>query len=177
MAFKTLINGQAYNFVNVQLSIDGVSSIPGFTGVHIKSISYNASQSKTANYENSMYATTYSYGKKEFSGSVTFTLDAAEFLRDAIFELGTNTRSLLDLPPTDFNIKFTNKGKFNSVKIRNVALKTENFSGSEGDATMGITCDFIASDIEYDKKTELLTAVLYETGAVIINQTDNQTAI
>lgn len=171
---STLINGQAYNFVDVQFQINGVSGVPGFIGIPIKSISYKASQTKTALYENSKYATAYSYGKKEYSGTVTFTLDSMELLRDAIFALTASSRSITDLPATDVVITFVNKGKKNVHTIHMAAFTSEDFSGSEGDASMNVTCNFISPFIEYGDNNAIVASLVLDAANTIINDSDNQ---
>lgn len=173
---NTLVNGIAYSYVDMNIQITGLSAAAyagGFTGFPIKSISYSSNQKKSANYENSKYATSYSFGKVEFSGTLTFTLDSLEFLRDAIYKLTANSRSILDLPPSDITITYSNKGKINIHTIKNVIFTTEGTSGSEGDDTFAVSCDFIASFINYGNPSELgLAAVAPAITAVL--GTDNQ---
>lgn len=174
----TLINGQAYSFVDVSFDIAGITPIPGFNGCPIKSINYNASQQKTANYENSKYATSYSYGKMTFGGSVTFTLDAAELIRDIIYIPAIRERSLVAMPSASITLTFSVKGKINKTKIHNVVFLNENLSGSEGDDQFTVTCDFLASNITYgDIGGVGHLATLAEGAADIINFGDNQGSI
>lgn len=159
MAQKTLINGQAYSFVDAQFSIGNIALGTGFLGLPIKSISYNADQQKSMNYENSKYPTSYSLNKITTSGSVSFTLDTMEVLRDAIFDIN-GTRSIKSLAPTDIVLTFINKGKTNVHTIKSAIFSTENYSGSEGDDTMQITCDFIAANIDFGDKTVVTATVV-----------------
>jgi hypothetical protein len=157
-AQKTLINGVAYSYVDLSISFEGTTVAAyadGFKGIPIQSIDYSSTQQKTANYENSKYPTSYSYGKVEFTGSVTFTLDSIEFLRDRIFELTAESRSILDLPTGDLTLTYANRGKANIHTLKNVAFTTENTSGSEGDDTFAVSCDFIASFIQYGDPTNV----------------------
>lgn len=171
---NTLINGVAYSYVDMNFSIQGLESAyaDGFVGIPVQSIDYTASQQKTANYENSKYATSYSYGKIEYSGSVTFTLDSMEFMRDRIFEITGDSRSILDLPPSDITITYSNKGKLNIHTLKNVIFSTENLSGSEGDDMFTVSCDFIASFVQYGDVTSGIGAVASLTK--VINNNDNQ---
>jgi hypothetical protein len=171
---NTLINGIAYSYVDMSVSIAGVNPVlyaGGFVGIPVKSISYDSTQTKTANYENSKYATSYSYGKVEFAGSLTFTLDSLEFLRDRIYELTSSSRSILDLPACDITITYANKGKINVHTIKNAVFTTEKCSGSEGDATFAVSCDFIASFINYGDISSLGTAAV--SAAIIKEATDD----
>lgn len=168
---KTLVNGQAYSYVDMSFHIDGITDLDGFVGIPIKSIDYNGNQQKSFIYENSKFATGVSYGKMEFSGSVSFTLDSFEFLRDRIFSYSGNiSRSILDLPPVDITINYVNRGKFNSHVIHNVVFTTENLSGAEGDDNFGVTCDFMASFINYGDNIQGGVATFVN----IINSDDNQ---
>lgn len=172
---KTLINGQAYSYTDISFEIVGVDAAPGFVGIPIKSISYNSAQQKAMNYENSKYATSLSYGKKEFSGSVTFSLDSMELLRDAIFALGVRSRSITDLPATNIKITFMNKGKLNVHTIQFAAFLNENLSGAEGADQMEVSCDFIASYINYGLTTSFsAVSVSLDATNVLLNGNDNQ---
>lgn len=172
---NTLINGIAYSYVDMSITIEGLGPsqyVDGFVGIPIQSISYSANQQKTANYANSKYATSYSYGKVEFSGSISFTLDSMEYLRDKIFENFAESRSILDLPASTITITFSNKGKTNVHSIKNVIFTTENTDGSEGDDQFSVSCDFIASFINYGDAS---TLGLGTVGAVIATASpDNQ---
>ena len=176
---NTLINGIAYNYVDMSVSFAGIT-VPayaqGIVGIPVKNISYDATQSKTANYEYSKYATSYSYGKIEYKGTMTFTLDSLEFLRDRIFELFSGSRTILDLPACDVTITFANKGKINVHTLKNVIFTSEKTSGSEGDATFSVACDFLCSFINYGDPSALgLVAV---TAAVVKEASgDNQVTL
>lgn len=173
---KTLINGQAYSFVDTTVDFGGLSVNSSFNGLPIKSISYNVSQQKTMNFENSKYATSLSYGKMTYAGSLTLTLDTAELFRDSIFKLGVRERSIVACPASNLTIKFGNRGKVNATKLFNVVFLTENLSASEGDDTMQVTCDFICSFVDFGS-TSLIKSVV---GTIIndsldsINSGDNQ---
>lgn len=181
MALRTLINGQAYSFVDVTFSISELIAVPGFNGVPIKSISYNLNQTKTMNYENSKFPTSVSYSKVESTGSVTFTLDSAEMLRDAIFDAGVSERSIVACPATDITLKFFNKGKANTTTLYNVCFTTENMTGSEGDDTLAVTCDFICSHIGFGPKggsSDITELVLGASKQVIsFGGKDNQSPV
>lgn len=172
---NTLINGQAYSFVDVSFDIIGVTELSGFNGIPIKSISYNASQQKSINYENSKYGTSVSYGKMTFTGSLGLTLDSCELLRDAIFSLGVRERSIVACPPCNIILTFSNKGKINVTTLHNVIFTTENMSGSEGDDTIGITCDFICPFIDFGRVSSVgAFATLANNLPDTINSGDNQ---
>ena len=151
---RTLINGIAYSFVDITISIPGLSDIlVGFNGLPIKSISYNATQQKSMNYENSKYATSISLGKLTYTGNIGLTADAAEQFRDAVFSNFVEQRSIMAIPAININITFSNKGKINVTSIKNVAFTTENLTGAEGNDTIAVSCDFIASHIEFGGAT------------------------
>jgi len=175
---KTLINGQAYSYTDISFEIVGVDAVPGFNGIPIKSISYNSTQQKAMNYENSKYATSLSYSKKEYSGSVTFSLDSMELLRDAIFSIGVTSRSITDLPATNIKVTFSNKGKINVHTIQFAAFTSEIFSGSEGADQMEVSCDFIASYVDYSSKSSYSgVSVALNTANTLLNGDDNQGAL
>jgi len=175
----TLINGQAYSFCDVNFGVGGIDSLPGFVGIPIKSISYNVGQAKSMNYENSKYATSVSYSKMTYTGSVTFTLDTAELLRDSIFLLGIRERSIVAMPATNISLSFVNKGKANTTTLHNVIFTTENMSANEGDDQMVVTCDFLASFVDFGGEsitTSVIGTVLGQA-ADILNAGDNQGSI
>jgi hypothetical protein len=173
---NTLINGIAYSYVDMSLTIGALYPLQiasGFNGIPIKSIDYSANQSKSFNYENSSYATSLSYGKHEYSGSIKFTLDSFEFLRDQLYTLYGGTRSILDLPASDINITFANKGKVNSHVLKYVVFTKESNSGSEGDAIFSVSADFICSYINFGDPSKLGAVAI--TQAVLSSQSiDNQ---
>lgn len=166
---SALINGQAYNFIDMSLSIGGITTIPGFTGLPIKGITYNTSRVKSANYENSRRATSYSYGIETVTGTLTLTADTAFYLKDAIFALGVTDRNLVSMPVVDITLSYINKGKSNVVVIKNVAFTTDNNGGSQGDDQMTTTADFIATEV---KAGGVLATALTIASYVIDN--DNQ---
>ena len=177
MAFKdpnTLINGVAYNYADMAVQIGGAElTYDGFAGQPVQSITYNKSVNKVAHYENSRYTTAYSYGKEEFSGNITFSLDSLEFLRDRIYSyLGDTSRSITDIPAIDITVTYRNEGKLTTHTIKNVTFTSEDHGGSEGDDMMTVSCDFIASYIVYGANGDTLP----QTAVAIIetNQEDNQ---
>lgn len=176
MTPTTLINGQAYSFVDVTFDILNITESTGFKGVPIKAISYNVGQQKTMNYENSKYPTSVSYGKITSTGSLTLTLDSAEILRDAIFSNGVRERSIVGCPSTDITLTFSNKGKLNTTTLHNVCFITENMSGTEGDDTLSVTCDFICSFIDFGGLSTIGTFVTLANDGVdtVFNNGDNQ---
>lgn len=143
---KTTVNGQAFSFVDIKVTI---AELPfaAFNGIPIKSISYNQSRQRVYNYENSKYPTSFSIGKATFTGSVTFTMDSFELLRAGITASTAGYTSITELPPINILIKYNNAGKSAATEIKGVLFTSENVSGSEGDDTFSISCDFVASDI------------------------------
>ena len=175
MTPKTLINGQSYNFVDVTFDLGQLIAVTGFNGVPIKSISYDVSQAKSANYENSKYSTSYSYGKMTYQGTVEFTLDTAELLRDSIFSLGIRERSIVSMPATNITLTFSNKGKVNTTTIHNVIFLNEKMSAAEGDEQLKVTCDFLASFIDFGPVGGVSVIGTLAAGSLdIIHAGDNQ---
>lgn len=146
---KTLINNQAFSFVDCSISIGTLK--PGvdfsYVGIPIKSISYNVSQQKTMNYENSKYPTTYSLGKVSVTGSVTFQKDTFEALKADISAQTAGGKGIHDMPPLTITLNFVVKAKAAQTIITNVLFTTENMSAAEGDDTIQVTCDFIAANV------------------------------
>lgn len=158
----TLVNGQSYSFVNMTMQFSGVSDInPAFAGLPFKSISWNINRSKQANFENSTYATSYSYGKIEVDGSITFTKDTLEMIREGlagaypVIENKFTENSMVGLPAVDLIITYSVGGKANTVKLFYVTFTNEQHSGSEGDDQMNVTCDFIAARVSNSNKFTL----------------------
>lgn len=166
---KTLINGQAFSYVDMSFAIDSIP-LAGFKGVPVKSISYNMNQQKSVNYENSKFGTSISYGKISVSGSVTFSLDSFEVLRRQIYALTGGFGSIVDLAPVYITISYANKGKSSSLIIKHVIFTSENTSGSEGDDTFGVSCDFIAVDVVHTPMISLSAITLVTP----MNLGDNQ---
>lgn len=175
MTQRTLINGQAYSFCDVIFDFGNLGTLPGFDGIPIKSITYNVSQQKTMNNENSKYATSVSYGKMTYNGSVTFTLDTAELFRDSIYKLGVRERSIVSCPAANITLTFINKGKVNVTTIHNVIFTTENFSASEGDDTLQVTCDYLASFVDFGGMSTIsVIGTIVNNSTDILNSGDNQ---
>lgn len=165
---NTLINGIAYSFVDISISIGGLTPIVGFNGVPIKSISYNAVQQKSMNYENSKYATSISLGKLTYTGNIGLTADAAEQLRDSVFNVFQVERSICSMPAVDVTITFSVKGKINVTILKNVAFTTENLTGAEGNDTIAVSCDFIASHIEFGASVIPNPTVLFDNQGLAV---------
>lgn len=147
---NTLVNGIAYSFVDITIRIVGISDpLVGFEGVPIKSINYSAKQNKVGNQENSHYITSYSYGAKTYGGNMGLTLDAAEQLRDSIYALGLTERSICAMPALDMTITCAVKGKANTTTLKNVVFTSEDMSGSQGNDTLSVSCEFICSHIDF----------------------------
>lgn len=149
----TLINGQAYSFVDASFKIAGVQLYNTYDGVPFASIEYTNSQQKTFNYENSKRPTSVSYGKITCSGSITFHLDAVENLRETAFKMfGSN--SLTDLPNLECRIIFSNGGKRSVHTLRSMMFTEEGISGSDGDDVFTVTCPFVCAEISYGNAVE-----------------------
>lgn len=160
MLVKTLVNGIAYSFVDITVRIAGIGApLVGFEGLPIKSISYNAQQQKTGNLENSKYITSYSYSHLTYTGNIGLTADAAEQLRDQIFALGLTERSICAMPALDITITLAVKGKANTTTLKNLVFTSENFTGSQGNDTLAVSCDFICSHIDFGDIMTPQTAV------------------
>lgn len=167
---RTLINGQAYAYSDIQFRLMGLPAYEGFNGIPIQGISFTENQPSDYHYENSRRPTAISYGNIEVNGSLTFTIDALETVRDRIFEFTGQSRSLVDLPPIDIYITFANAGKVNSIQILSAKLEGNDFSASSGDTMMQVTVPYRAAAITYGN----LTVELAIAANQAINGNDNQ---
>lgn len=149
------------------MQFSGVSDInPAFSGLPFKAVSWNINRSKQANYENSTYATSYSYGKIEISGSITFTKDTLEMIREGlngaypVIENKFVENSMVGLPAVDLVITYSVGGKANVVKLMYVTFTNEVHNASEGEDQMTVTCDFIAARVSNSNKFTLSQVAL-----------------
>lgn len=134
-----LINGRAYDFANITLSILGVP-LPG-----IGSISYSEEQTKENNFGTGNYAVSRGRGAVNASGSIDIPMEDVEKLRNAV-----PTRRLLDIPVFDIVVVFGNIGNTPRIHVlKNCEFTTDGMEASQGDTQLVRSFDLVLSHVEY----------------------------
>ena len=135
----TLINGRAYDFINIVFSILGVSM------VSVTEITYDDEQEKTNNKGASVNPVSRGHGAKDPSGSVTLSMNDIEALR-----LISPTGSLLDIPAFDIVITYLNP---ENLVVNHILQFTEFTSdgggGSDGDTDLTRSLSLVIGSIKY----------------------------
>lgn len=134
-----LINGKSYSYVDLVVVIAGV---PVFG---IDQLTYESTQEKTNNYGASALPVSRGRGKKEFTGSVTLSMNEIENIRDAI-----DSGSLLDVEPFDIQVTYINPQKTVTHILKNCEFTSDGADTSEGDTKIAKQLNLIMSHINYN---------------------------
>lgn len=136
---EALINGQAYDFTNIQVNIMGVNV------VGVSAINYSTTQEKTNNFGTGNEAVSRGKGAKEPSGNFELSMNDVENIRDA-----APNRDLLDLPAFDIVLIYNNTG--NPVRnhvLENVEFASDGVDTSLGDTDIRFTFDIAIGKVRY----------------------------
>lgn len=120
---KSLINGKAYDWVQVIATINGTE----LNGV--KKIDYSEKQEKANNYGAGGRPVSRGAGRIEAEASITIDMTEAEKLTQS-----APNRNLLEVPMFDVTVTFENAGKVVTNIIKNCEF-TNNMRGLEEGAT------------------------------------------
>ena len=135
---EPLVNGKAYDYVDIQLSILNVQ-ING-----VSEINYTQEQEKTNNFGTGIYPVSRGHGSRDSSGSLGLNMNEAEALR----EIAPNG-NLLDIPAFDIVIVFGNPTAPQTHVVKNVEFTNDGVETSQGDTVINRVFDFVCSHIQY----------------------------
>ena len=138
MAVPALINGQAYDYTQIIMSVLGVP-VAGVT-----SINYTEEQEKTNNFGAGNRPVSRGRGAIEASGSIELSMNEIEALRDA-----APGGSMLKIPPFEITIVYLNLQKVVTHKLKNVEFTNDGVETSQGDTDIRRTFDIVMSDVKY----------------------------
>ena len=138
MAVPALINGQAYDYTQIIMSVLGVP-VAGVT-----SINYTEEQEKTNNFGAGNRPVSRGRGAIEASGSIELSMNEIEALRDA-----APSGSMLKIPPFEITFVYLNLQKVVTHKLKNVEFTNDGVETSQGDTDIRRTFDIVMSDVKY----------------------------
>ena len=135
---QPLINGRAYDYVDIQLSMFG-GQING-----ISEINYTQEQEKTNNFGTGVYPVSRGRAGRDTTGSIGLSMNEVEALREAA--PGGN---ILDFAPFDVVIVFGNVQAPQTHVVKNVEFTNDGVETSQGDTTINRVFTFVASHVLY----------------------------
>lgn len=138
MAIPALINGKAYDFTQIIVSILGVPT------AGITALNYTEEQEKTNNFGAGTRPVSRGHGAIEASGSIELSMNEVEALRDAAPD-----GSLLKIPPFNITVTYLNLQKVVTHKLKNCEFTNDGVETSQGDTDIKRTFDLVISDIQY----------------------------
>ena len=134
--YPTLVNGQAYDYVSIEVLIAGVP-MPS-----VKSINYQVNQEKTNNYGTNAKPVSRGRGAKEFTASLDISMNDVEALRSA-----APNGQLVDIPPFDIIVAFGNIQNPVVHRLKMCEFVNDGVEGSQGDTDLTRTFDLMPADI------------------------------
>jgi len=138
MALPALINGHAYDYTQIIMSVLGVP-VAGVTAIN-----YTEEQEKTNNFGAGNRPVSRGRGAIDASGSLELSMNEIEALRDAAPD-----GSLLKIPPFEITIVYLNLQKVVTHKLKNVEFANDGVETSQGDTDIRRTFDIVMSDVKY----------------------------
>jgi hypothetical protein len=133
-----LINGKAYEYADIIVSILGVPT------PSVSSISYTEEQESKLNFGTGNRAVSYGSGTINGKGDIEISMNDSEAIRDV-----APSGSFLKLPLFDIVIVFGNPQKLVTHTIKNVKFTNDGVSGTTGDTDMKMKFSFITPEIRY----------------------------
>lgn len=133
-----LINGRAYDYVQIVVSILGVPT------AGISSVSYTEEQEKVNNFGAGNRPVSRGQGAIDASGSIELSMNDVEAIRDA-----APSGSLLQIPAFDITILFGNPQKPVVHILKNVEFTNDGVETTQGDTDIRRTFDLVISHIKY----------------------------
>lgn len=131
-----LINGKNYDYGNVGLILFGVPV------VGITEIEYTTKQDKEMNYGAGYNPTSYGYGKKSYTGSITLYTDEVRAIINS--QPATQNRDILAIPPFSIPVLFEGIGVPLTKDVLSNVMFTENpFNTKQGDTKILCRLPFI----------------------------------
>jgi hypothetical protein len=135
---QPLINGRAYDYVDIQLSILG-AEINGVT-----EINYTQEQEKANNFGTGAFPTSRGRAARDTSGSLGLSMNEVEALRE-VAPLG----NLLDIGMFDIVIVFGNVQAPQTHVVKNVEFIDDGVETTQGDTSINRVFAFVASHVQY----------------------------
>ncbi|MCK4908602.1 MAG: hypothetical protein KAS70_01765 [Planctomycetes bacterium] len=135
---EPLINGRAYDYVDIQISILG-AEINGVTEVN-----YTQTQEKANNFGTGVFAVSRGRAARDATGSIGLSMNEVEALREV-----SPAGNLLDLPAFDIVIVFGNVQSPQTHVVKNVEFLSDGVETSQGDTQIARSFDFVASHVQY----------------------------
>ncbi len=136
---QPLVNGRAYDYVDIQLSILG-AQLNGITEVN-----YTSEQEKVNNFGTGFYPVSRGHGARDSSGSLGINMNEVEALRNV-----APGGDLLDLPAFDIVIVFGNVQNPKTHVVKNCEFLNDGVEAAQGDTAINRSFDFVASHIQYN---------------------------
>lgn len=133
-----LINGRAYDYAQIQVTILGVP-VAG-----VSAISYSQEQEKVNNFGAGSNPVSRGHGAIDTSASITISMNDVEAIRDAAPE-----GSLLAIPAFDVTVTFLNAQKVVTHVIKNCEFTNDGMEATQGDTNIERAFDLVASHIVY----------------------------
>ena len=133
-----LINGKAYEYADIIVSILGVPT------PSVSSISYSEEQDTKMNYGTGNRPVSYGSGTITAKGDIEISMNDSEAIR-ATAPLG----SLLEIPLFDIVVIFGNLQNIVTHTIKNVKFTNDGVSGATNNTDMKMKFSFVASNIKW----------------------------
>lgn len=134
-----LINGRAYDFAQIQVTILDVA-VAG-----VSAISYSQEQEKTNNFGAGSNPVSRGHGAINSSASITISNNDVEAIRD----VAPNGGSLLAIPSFDITVTYLNEQKVVTHVLKNCEFTTDGAEGTQGDTNLERSFDLVVSNINY----------------------------
>ena len=138
MELTPLINGRAYDFTQVVVTILGVP-VPS-----VSSLNYTEEQTKENNYGAGTRPVSRGRGAVTVSASVTISMNDVEAIRDVAPD-----GSLLKIPPFDIEVSFLNEQKVVTHIVKNCEFTDDGTETSQDDKDIKKAFNLIPSHIKY----------------------------
>jgi len=133
-----LINGRAYDFTQIVISLLGVP-LSGMS-----SLNYTEEQEKTNNFGTGNRPVSRGQGPIDSSGQTELSMNEDEALRDA-----APSGSLLQIPAFDITVVFGNPQKPTTHILKNCEFTNDGVETTQGDTDIRRTFDMVISNIKY----------------------------
>jgi len=133
-----LINGRAYDFTQIIVTILGVPV------TSVSKLTYNQKQEKKNNYGQGNFAVSRGQGIIEADASIEMSMNDIEAIRDVALN-----GSLLNIPAFDITIFFGNPQKPVTHVLKNCEFVSDGVDASQGDTDVKQTFDLVLSHVKF----------------------------
>lgn len=133
-----LINGRAYDFASITVTILGVPV------ASVSAINYEESQEKTNNYGAGNRPVSRGFGVIEAKASIELSMNDIEAIRDVALN-----GSLLNVPAFDITVFFGNAQKPITHVLKNCEFTTDGNDMKQGDTDVKKSLDLVLSHVKY----------------------------